>query len=97
MTFRELPPERRVFHYRQKAAYRKTLKEKAHKLLGNACACGSTDNLRVRASNPSLKALARHPEGLHLRILKDPIAASQVHLICHLCRTRASISNGEKN
>lgn len=91
MNFRDFPPERRVFHYRHKAAYRKTLKENAYKLLGGACACRSTDNLRVRTSDPSLKALAKHPEALHLRILKDPLAASQTFLMCHVCRARASM------
>lgn len=98
MSFNNFPPERRVFHYRYKARYRQTLKERAYKLLGNACSCGSTDNLRIRFRDSAspLKALSQHPETLHNRILRDPEAAAQAALMCHTCRVRASVANGAK-
>lgn len=100
MNFKQLSPERRLSHYAHKAGYRRNLRERAYKRLGSVCACGSKDNLRIRfidPLNPLKPRLAAHPETLHNRILKDPAAASQVRLLCHVCRVRASISNGENN
>ena len=90
MKFRELSAERRRNTYAIRKRYRKALKERAYKRLGNVCGCGSIDTLRICFNdplNPLRAALTKHTPTLYVRILKDPVLASQVALRCYSCRT----------
>ena len=94
MKHPSLPIEHRIAlydHYKhRRAAYQK----QAFNLLGSKCACGSTDNLRLRFIDPNHPMGRRYrtnPSTLYRKIFLEPELRAEVRLLCRECRlsTRA--------